>query len=173
MALKINRNFGFTLGYYGEGMRYLLSQLRSILSKPDTRIDEEHLKLVVRRQFNSRRYIFGVCLFSLEPTSRIYSSQSNLHKRITPFTTWWKTWKTRFYRLKNKTREREMWLHPNLLVHSLKKVNWSDKNKILRTDQNSMDRRNLFEFQHDLTRSIELRTNFLLNRMTTPWNNIP
>ena len=57
--------------------------------------------------------------------------------------------------------------------HGLEKVNWSDKNKILRPNQCRTGRRHNFQLSREYTRGNEPRTNFLLNRMATPWNNLP
>ena len=59
------------------------------------------------------------------------------------------------------------------IAHGLEKVNWCDENKILKTEQNITGRRHPFQLSRERTSGNEPRTHFLLNRMATPWNNLP
>jgi hypothetical protein len=70
-------------------------------------------------------------------------------------------------------RERGDFIQIYKIVHGLEKVNWSDKNKILRPNQCRTGRRHHFQLSREYTRGNEPRTNILLNRMATPWNNLP
>ena len=70
-------------------------------------------------------------------------------------------------------RERGDFIQIYKIVHGLEKVNWSEENKILRPDQNITGRRHPFQLSRERTSGNEPRTHFLLNRMATPWNNLP
>ena len=70
-------------------------------------------------------------------------------------------------------RERGDFIQIYKLVHGIDKVNWCDKNNILRPNQIPDGRRHHFQLSRERTTGNEPRTNFLLNRMTTPWNNLP
>ena len=70
-------------------------------------------------------------------------------------------------------RERGDFIQIYKIVHGLEKVNWSYKNKILSPNQCRTGRRHHFQLSREYTRGNEPRTNFLLNRMATPWNNLP
>ena len=61
----------------------------------------------------------------------------------------------------------------NKIVHVPEKVNWCDENKILRPEQSITYRRHPFQLSRERTSGNEPRTHFLLNRMATPWNNLP
>ena len=69
-------------------------------------------------------------------------------------------------------RERGDFIQIYKIVHGIEKVNWSDENRIL-LEQNFTGRRHPFHFSRERTLGNEQRTNFLLNRMVTPWNNLP
>ena len=52
-------------------------------------------------------------------------------------------------------------------------IDLCEKNKILSPNQIPNERRHHFQHSRERTTGNEPRTNFLLNRMTTPWNNLP
>ena len=70
-------------------------------------------------------------------------------------------------------RERGDFIQIYKIVHGLEKVNWCDGNNILRPEQNKTGRRHPFQLSRERTSGNEPRTHFLLNRMATPWNNLP
>ena len=49
----------------------------------------------------------------------------------------------------------------------------SQSNKIPRSDQNITDRRHPFQLSRERTCGNEPRIHFLLNRIATPWKNLP
>ena len=99
------------------------SQLCCIESKSGSRIDVEHIYLLVRWNSkdhlpNIRKTTPRVCFISLESSSRIRlkntrkcPAKSNPHERITPSSLRNETRKTRSDRPENKTRKR--WLYPD------------------------------------------------------------
>ena len=70
-------------------------------------------------------------------------------------------------------RERGDFIQIYKNVHVLEKVNWYDENKILRPEQNNTGHRHPFQLSRVRTSCNEPRTHFFLNRMATPWNNLP
>ena len=70
-------------------------------------------------------------------------------------------------------RERDDFVQIYKLVHGIDKVNWCDKNYILSPNQMPDGRRNHFQLSRERTTGKEQRTNFILDRMTTPWNSLP
>ena len=69
-------------------------------------------------------------------------------------------------------RERGDFIQIYKIVHGLEKVNWCDENKIIKPDQKTAGPRHTFQLCRDQTREYELRTQFLLNKMATPWNSL-
>ena len=60
------------------------------------------------------------------------------------------------------------------LVHGIEKVNWCPENKILsRFGNNISTRRHNLQLTREIIKGCEPRFNFLLNRIATPWNNLP
>ena len=80
--------------------------------------------------------------------------------------------KTIFNGPENKTRRGDF-IQIYKIVHGLEKVNLCDEIKILRPEQNTTGRRHPFQFCSERTSGNEPRIHFLLNRMATPWNNLP
>ena len=123
---------------------------------------------------------FGVDLFSMEPILRIRldnirkcQTKSYCNEIITLSTVRGTTQKIRFNWLKNKTREKPLHTDPDKLVQGIDKVNWCDKNNILRPNQIPDGRRHHFQHSRERTSGNDPRTNFLLNRIASPWNNLP
>ena len=70
-------------------------------------------------------------------------------------------------------QERGDFIQTYKLVHGIDKVTWCNKNNILRPNQIPDGRRHYFQLSHERTTGKELRKFFLLNRIATPWNNLP
>ena len=97
-------------------------------------------------------------------------AQSHPHERTTSSILWKKTLKTRLDWPEKTTRERERddFIQIYKIVHGLQKVNWCDKNRVPRHNQNLADRRDPYQLSRERIRENEPRTHFLLNRMATP-----
>ena len=121
------------------------------------------------------QFSFGVRIISLEPPLRIrFKTYSHVtltkESQNLPYEEILK--RLGLTDLKTR-RERGDLIQINKLVHGIDKVNWCDKNKILRPNQIPDGQRHLFQFSRERKTGREPRKNFLLNRMATPWNNLP
>ena len=70
-------------------------------------------------------------------------------------------------------RERGDFIQCYKIVHGLDKISWVESNKILHRVGQSSGRRHPFQFTREIVGYGDPRHFFLLNRMATPWNNLP